>query len=218
MAFMAFNLAKFFHRASGSDDRKLLLSRYRDVNRWKDVAVVTFAMDGQDKECMREDFADTHDAIAAFQKAAAEFRAAGYFETEQTNYLLSALPPRPVEKPAWQRDLDELYLAMLLEAPAKQSPLIEVLTRTPAQSEPFYLMLVAECYSCNRPDDPAGALRRAQAAWGAFCGQADAREYGYRWSLDLDEYRTELCVLLSHAHYAVGDFEAAESWNDSAPL
>jgi hypothetical protein len=193
-------LAKFFHRPPGDDDRELLLCLGDQPK------LMGLYMRDEHAEFLNEDFSSQSTAVAAFRRAAAALRRAGYMETAHTDYTLRNLLPDPPPKPEWQRGLDELMLSVLGDDLATQEACIASLVGTPAESEPLYLWLAAHHRVASEGRD---ALALAQKACDAIASRKAGQLPFYAWSIRHHDLEARIYEVLCRAHLAGGDAGAA---------
>ncbi|WFU24681.1 SMI1/KNR4 family protein [Bradyrhizobium sp. CB1717] len=200
------HLAKFFHRPPGDDDRELMLIPGGDP------MVIGVRMNREDDpesdQFLREEFSDIDGAAAAFRRHAAELVAAGYVETDHTNYTLRDLGPDPQAKPDWQKGLDELMILVLGSPLAEQAKQIAALRGTPAAHQPLYLLLAAD-HGKTAGEDFAQTLRYAEQARDALNARRAAGQAHYAWSISERELEGEILELLSGLYLLASNPAAA---------
>ncbi|GLR93677.1 SMI1/KNR4 family protein [Bradyrhizobium liaoningense] len=200
------HLAKFFHRPPSDDDRELMLIPGGDP------IVIGVRMNREDDpdsdQYLREEFSDIDDAVTAFRRHAAELVAAGYVETDHTNYTLRDLGPDPQPKPDWQKGLDELMLLVLGSPLAEQAKQIAALRGTPAEHEPLYLLLAAD-HGKTAGEDFAQTLHYAEQARDALNARRAAGQTHYAWSISERDLEGEILELLSSLYLLASNQAAA---------
>ncbi|TFV47342.1 SMI1/KNR4 family protein [Bradyrhizobium niftali] len=199
-------LAKFFHRAPGDDDRELMLVPGSDPMvigvhmNWKG--------DPDADEFLRKEFSGIADAAAAFRRHVAKLVAAGYVETDHTNYTLRDLGPNPRAKPDWQKGLDELMILALSAPMAEQAAQLDALKGTPAEHEPLYLWHAARRgYSAG--DDAAQTVRLTEQARDTLIARRAAKEPHYAWSIYEGDLEGRILELLSDVYLEADNPDAA---------
>lgn len=199
-------LAKFFHRAPGDDDRELMLVPGSDPMvigvhmNWKG--------DRDADKFLRKEFSGIADAAAAFRRHVAKLVAAGYVETDHTNYTLRDLGPNPRAKPDWQKGLDELMILALSAPMAEQAAQLDVLKGTPAEHEPLYLWHAARCGKVAG-EDLAQAVRFAEQARDTLVARRAAGQPHYAWSIYENDLEGRILELLSDVYLQADNPDAA---------
>ncbi|MET4172957.1 hypothetical protein ABIB99_004050 [Bradyrhizobium sp. LA6.1] len=190
-------LAKFFHRAPDDDDRELMLVP------GSDPMVIGIHMNWKGEpdanEFLREEFPDIAGAAAAFRRHVAKLVAAGYVETDHTNYTLRDLGPNPRAKPDWQKGLDELMILALSAPMAEQAAQLDALKGTPAEHEPLYLWLAAH-HGKAAGEDFTQTLRFAEQARDALRARRAAGQSHYAWSMYEGDLEGRILELLSDVY------------------
>ncbi|AHY55488.1 SMI1/KNR4 family protein [Bradyrhizobium japonicum] len=199
-------LAKFFHRAPGDDDRELMLVPGSDPMvigvhmNWKG--------DPDANEFLRKKFPDIARAAATFRRHVAKLVAAGYVETNHTNYTLRDLEPNPQAKPDWQKGLDELMILALSAPMAEQAAQLDALTGTPAEHEPLYLWHAARRDKVAG-EDLAQAVRFAEQARDTLVARRAAGQPHYAWSIYEGDLEGRILELLSDVYLQADNPEAS---------
>lgn len=199
-------LAKFFHRAPGDDDRELMLVPGSDPM----VIGVHMNWKGEPdaNEFLREEFPDIAGAAAAFRRHVAKLVAAGYVETDHTNYTLRDLGPNPRAKPDWQKGLDELMILALSAPMAEQAAQLDALKGTPAEHEPLYLWHAARRGKVAG-EDLARAVRFAEQARDTLVARRAAGHPHYAWSIYENDLEGRILELLSDVYLQADNPEAS---------
>jgi hypothetical protein len=192
-------LARFFHRPPGDDDRLLLLALdgggYGGDDILMGIHMKPFDM-STSGEFLREEFAETADAIRALRRHAEELRAAGFIETHHINYTLRTLLPDVSPKPDWQLALDEAFMRRYDASDEDFAAQLAALAGTAAVEQPMYYLLVAERDGATgQPED----RRHAEQAHDRLLSFQAAGSAQYRWSLRAGEIEALIFTRLARA-------------------
>lgn len=115
--------AKFFHKAP-TDGRFLLYTpnilmgfyvREVDYLSYLDEGMKLDPTGNLPDEFLRREYGSLPEGVAAYRREIEGLRDGGYVETHHTDYTLRDLNGDATPKPDWQRSLDEMLLAMLVD-------------------------------------------------------------------------------------------------------